>query len=438
MCVYIRTVRHICMYISVVRTVCFIQSDNSVTQFSKMCRRLPSKFITIVNKFYSTVFIQPSHKFTVLQSKYPVRTHILLTRRYSTQNPSEKVSQYYKKQYAEELNSLLKDPKYKALYDKYELEIQYTKYETNRVPKNLTAYNWLYLLRTTTRNERRSYIEFLWKLDMKHENEKEKKLLKMKEKAEKFNEDDIYGLNRITMFHRIRAQTMSDFYNGRLISAMLHEPIMVFDIGYEQYMTPKEISNCAKQLSYSFAINRLHDSPFNLYFCNANKDSIVMKRLHSIIPSLYDLEFPLNITSKCYLETFDRDKLVYLTPHTNTVLKNYDGNLIYIIGAMVDKKCSKPISYQKAKKQGIKMMKLPLSERLEWGSGSSKNLPLNQVLSIMLDLKHTKDWNVAMENVPKRKLQRARAYFQERRMLRNATMLQCFYRNETSNLADKE
>lgn len=172
---------------------------------------------------------------------------------------------------------------------------------------------------------------------MKNEKEKEKKLLKMKKKAEKFNVNDTYGLHRITMFHRIRPQTINDFYNSRLISAMLHEPIMVFDIGYEQYMTPKEISNCAKQLSYSFAVNRLHDSPFNLYFCNADKDSIVMKRLHSIIPPLYDLEFPLNVTSKCYLETFDRDKLVYLTPHTDTVLKNYDDNLIYIIGAMVDK-----------------------------------------------------------------------------------------------------
>lgn len=143
------------MYISLVHAACFMQSDNSVIQFSKMCRRLPSKFITIVNKFYSTVFIQPTHKLTVLQPKYPVQTHILITRSYSMQNPSEKVSQHYRKLYEEELNSLLKDPKYKAMYDKYDLEIQYTKYETERVPKKLTAFNWLYLLRTTTRSERR-------------------------------------------------------------------------------------------------------------------------------------------------------------------------------------------------------------------------------------------------------------------------------------------
>lgn len=172
---------------------------------------------------------------------------------------------------------------------------------------------------------------------MKHKHAKEKKLLRMKERAENSFKEDIYGLNKVTMFHRIRTQTMNNFYNGRLISAMLHEPIMVFDIGYEEYMVPHEISNCAKQLSYSFAMNRLHDSPFNLYFCNANKDGLIMKMVHSVIPSLYDPEFPLNITSKCYLEIFDKDKLVYLTPHTDKVLRHYDSNLIYIIGAMVDK-----------------------------------------------------------------------------------------------------
>lgn len=172
---------------------------------------------------------------------------------------------------------------------------------------------------------------------MKQKNAKEKKLLKKQEKAENCDKDNMYRLGKNSMFHRIRLQTINEFYNGRLISAMLHEPIIVFDIGYEKYMSPQEKSNCAKQLSLSFATNRIHDSPFNLYFCNANKDGIVMKMLHTIIPPLYNPEFPLNITSKCYLETFDRNKLIYLSPEANTVLENFDGNFIYIIGAMVDK-----------------------------------------------------------------------------------------------------
>lgn len=141
------------LYTTAVHTACFTHS-NSIIKLSKMCYRFSSKFITIVNKFYSTVFIQPTHKFTVLQPKYPVHTHILITRSY-VQNPSQEVSEHYKKLYEEELDSLLKDPKYKAMYDKYNLEIQYTKYETEKVPKELTARNWLHLLQTSTKNERR-------------------------------------------------------------------------------------------------------------------------------------------------------------------------------------------------------------------------------------------------------------------------------------------
>lgn len=84
------------------------------------------------------------------------------------------------------------------------------------------------------------------------------------------------------------------------------------------------------------------------------------------------------------------------------------------------------------------MMKLPLSEKIDWGTGSSKNLPINQVLSIMLDLKYTKNWDIAMKNIPKRKLQQARIDLQEKRLLKNKRMLEYFYRNKTSNLTDKE
>lgn len=58
----------------------------------------------------------------------------------------------------------------------------------------------------------------------------------------------------------------------------------------------------------------------------------------------------------------------------------------------------------KAKAEGIKMAKFPLAEYLEWGSGSAKNLPLNQVMSILLDLRHTNNWHKALVHVPTRKL----------------------------------
>lgn len=50
------------------------------------------------------------------------------------------------------------------------------------------------------------------------------------------------------------------------------------------------------------------------------------------------------------------------------------------------------------------MAKLPLDRYLQWGSGSGKSLTLNQVTSILLDVKHTGDWKHALRHVPRRKL----------------------------------
>lgn len=50
------------------------------------------------------------------------------------------------------------------------------------------------------------------------------------------------------------------------------------------------------------------------------------------------------------------------------------------------------------------MEKLPLNKYLQWNSGSNKNLTLNQILGILVDLKYTKDWMDAFNNnIPRRK-----------------------------------
>lgn len=50
------------------------------------------------------------------------------------------------------------------------------------------------------------------------------------------------------------------------------------------------------------------------------------------------------------------------------------------------------------------MAKLPLDKHLHFGAGSGKSLTLNQVVSILLDVKHTGNWDYALRHVPRRKL----------------------------------
>lgn len=62
------------------------------------------------------------------------------------------------------------------------------------------------------------------------------------------------------------------------------------------------------------------------------------------------------------------------------------------------------MSLAKAKREGLKMLKLPLDRYLHWGAGSGKSLTINQMILILLDLKKTGDWNYALRHVPRRKI----------------------------------
>jgi ribonuclease P protein 1 len=122
------------------------------------------------------------------------------------------------------------------------------------------------------------------------------------------------------------------------------------------------------------------------------------------IPTLYDSDFPINITEKSYLDLFPKENIVYLTPHCREELREFDHDAIYIIGAMVDKGNSEPLSLAKAKREGLKMAKLPLDKYLMWGSGRSKTLTLNQIMRILLDVRTTGSWEKALQHVPRRKI----------------------------------
>jgi tRNA (Guanine-1)-methyltransferase len=94
----------------------------------------------------------------------------------------------------------------------------------------------------------------------------------------------------------------------------------------------KEANNCARQLTYVFAQNREHVEPFNINFCNANLSERAMQKLKRNIPTMLDLDFPMNVTEKHYLDLFPKERLVYLTPHCRQDLVEYSHDDIYIIG----------------------------------------------------------------------------------------------------------
>lgn len=193
----------------------------------------------------------------------------------------------------------------------------------------------------------RKYLDYLWHNERSKENRRKKKELKriqwlaMKAEAAiepaKSTDELTYGFSNNSLFLHIYKRTMNQYYNNKLIQAMMFEPKVIFDCSYENHMTHFEIHNCAKQLTLAFASNRAHVNPMSLYFCNFNKNGMLMQHFYRNMPNLLNDDFPAIITSQSYLDLFPRDQLLYLTPHCKTDITEYDPDVIYIIGAMVDK-----------------------------------------------------------------------------------------------------
>lgn len=295
------------------------------------------------------------------------------------------------------------------------LEVDFARQEGKRSPDPVTISDdkWEHILGLSSRSARQRYYSFLWQSQIKHENDKAKKEKRRQEnlvritalKEEAKNEKHIvYALNHVSMFMRIYDKTIDHWNNGKLIRAMQYNPKLIIDCSYDSYMTNQEASNAAKQFMLSFAENRNHDEPFDLHFCNVDLESYSMKVLMKFMPSLLDPAFPVHVHKENVTEVFPRERLVYLTPHCRTDLNVYNPDDIYIIGGMVDKAHSEPLSLAKAKRLGIRMARFPLDRYLQWKGGSGKSLTVNQALKIMLDIKETQDWNKALSIVPRRKV----------------------------------
>lgn len=287
------------------------------------------------------------------------------------------------------------------------------------VPSKVGPKQWKELLALPSPGSRRRHYNFLFINEMKSQNERIKKQQRREERMKVLEEsgqmwgergDDpngvIYGLGRNSLFLRLYDTTVNRFHHNKVAQAMRFGRPLVLDCSYDEFMTPRESKNCAKQIELMLSQNRSHNEPFDLHLCNASRDSRLMQYLIKINPALYDDTHPIHVTDKSYLDVFPHKELVYLTPNAREELEEFSEDEIYIIGAMVDRSDPRPLSMAKAKRENLRMKKLPLDKHLVWGLGG-KSLTINQMVAIMLDIRATGgDWKVALDHVPKRKLNR--------------------------------
>lgn len=191
----------------------------------------------------------------------------------------------------------------------------------------------------------RKFLHYLFIVEKQQEKRKQlqqENLIKLEQvREERKNRIDsgeiIYGVGHNSMFRRIVDTTMNQLWTWNSLKAMMYGNKLVFDCSYEHLMKPLEIKSCAKQIMESYAVNRVHNHPFEIFLCNLDLSGKLIERLARFLPNIFDDDFPMTITSKSYLEVFEKSSLVYLSSNAPKMLEKYDPNDIYIIGAYVDK-----------------------------------------------------------------------------------------------------
>ena len=250
--------------------------------------------------------------------------------------------------------------------------IEVYKFEGGRVPNKLNDEDYEILLdkfNNVSSTKATSYLNFLFMKELKKQQSIDKRML-VKEINENIRElkrtqetqHITYGIWKNALFGKFRKQSVVEWHDNKVINAMKFGQQLVIDCDFDDEMTGRERPSYAKQMVQSISINRFHPDPFDIYFCNQDMSSKLLRDIEVIFPTLFDPPGP-NIVSKSYLDLFPRHKLVYLTPNARTEMTSFDPEAIYIIGGLVDLGAQKPLTYAKCKRERITAMRLPL-ERL--------------------------------------------------------------------------
>ena len=126
-------------------------------------------------------------------------------------------------------------------------------------------------------------------------------------------------------------------------------------------MFENKLSSLLTQLKDAYGSNAKSLDPFRLYFANFKKGGkfdTEMKDKSIILDDLMIIE-----SEKSYLESFPKDKLVYLSPNSRNVMKKFDEDKVYIIGVFSDGTEKSPNTKMQADKDGIITQSFPVDFR---------------------------------------------------------------------------
>lgn len=181
----------------------------------------------------------------------------------------------------------------------------------------------------------------------------------------------------------------------------LNAPKLLVDCSYENLMSKKYLCYAIAQIMHLHGTNRKDPLPFDVHICNADPNSHSMRELQKRIPNIMDKDCSVVMHRECYSDLYPLKNLVYLSPYSPHILREYNPEDVYVVGAVIDDGRKGPISMTKAKQLGIRTAWLPINYYLDQTHHASK-LPINIVIDILREYKNTENWVKAFAHVPQR------------------------------------
>ncbi|XP_073520790.1 tRNA methyltransferase 10 homolog C [Phyllobates terribilis] len=265
------------------------------------------------------------------------------------------------------------------------------------IPDSIGTEELQALLELPTKSSRKKYLKQLHFKELNKKNKQKKKL----EKEQSKSGVEINTEKPSTYLLKFRNRSEDCFEAWRCAQAMIFGQPLIFDMAYERYMSQREMENTVSQIQMCDGFNKSSKEPFHLHFCNLQPNGPYHKELVKRYDGAFD-NLLITTTEKSHVDIFPKDRLVYLTADSPNVLKTFEHDKIYIIGAFVDKSQKTGVSLGNAKRLQLATARLPIDSFLKWTRGG-KNLTLNNVIEILMTVKDTGDWKTAMSSVPTRK-----------------------------------
>lgn len=281
-----------------------------------------------------------------------------------------------------------------------------------RAPNTLSPEDMVTLIESSHGGETVSALRYLWKRELRHEKQLQRQidnLMKPRPQLidgiiDEATQTPIYGIFNNAMMsvtHNVKKQ----IYPNLLKAAQFGQPLVI-DFSYDHLMSLRGHVTLANQVQLLISHNRRQLEPMDIHFCNYRADPRFDNELHKSMNVRSPDELLVTSTESSYLQLFPKERLVYLSPHAEEELSQFDDDAIYVIGAFVDKlqHIKDRHSFHKSCNEGVRSLKLPLDDYLDMRSGTNTCLNVDHVAKIMIDLSNGSSLHDCLErHVPSRK-----------------------------------